>query len=324
MKHELAQYCATIGADPLLVQGAGGNASWKDGKTLWVKASGTWLADAATKEIFVPVDLPHLKTAIAQQDFDAKPQVLDGHILRPSIETMLHALMPHKIVLHLHAVDVLARLVRSTGKAEIARLLEGSAAWAWVEYCKPGAALAAAIHAARQQQPNASVIFLANHGMVLGANSVEEVAALLSHTLERLRISDREVYPPVAPASGEVIPGYTRLDPVFSLATTHYDRLAHNWALFPDHVVFLGARPCCYATPAALLADAQTPELAFVRNVGVFAQPAFNETKKVQLECYEQVLRRQNHASPLHQLTLEQIAELLDWDAEKYRQEIAR
>jgi rhamnose utilization protein RhaD (predicted bifunctional aldolase and dehydrogenase) len=37
---EVKTYCSQIGADPLLVQGAGGNASWKEGDTLWIKASG--------------------------------------------------------------------------------------------------------------------------------------------------------------------------------------------------------------------------------------------------------------------------------------------
>ena len=32
--------------------------------------------------------------------------------LRPSIETLIHALMPQRIVIHLHAIDVLSHLVR--------------------------------------------------------------------------------------------------------------------------------------------------------------------------------------------------------------------
>ena len=40
--------------NPLLVQGAGGNVSWKEEDTLWVKASGTWLSDASAEDIFLP------------------------------------------------------------------------------------------------------------------------------------------------------------------------------------------------------------------------------------------------------------------------------
>jgi rhamnose utilization protein RhaD (predicted bifunctional aldolase and dehydrogenase) len=74
LKDSVIDYCAHIGADPMLVQGAGGNVSWKDGETLWVKASGAWLADAARKEIFVPVDLTHLQQAIASGDFYVSPR----------------------------------------------------------------------------------------------------------------------------------------------------------------------------------------------------------------------------------------------------------
>ena len=66
---QVRAFCDRIGKDPLLVQGAGGNVSWKDGDVLWVKASGTWLSDAIGKDIFVPVELAHLRQAIANQDF---------------------------------------------------------------------------------------------------------------------------------------------------------------------------------------------------------------------------------------------------------------
>ena len=57
MKKLISNFCQRIGADPLLVQGAGGNVSWKEGDDLWVKASGTWLADAVSQDIFIPVSL---------------------------------------------------------------------------------------------------------------------------------------------------------------------------------------------------------------------------------------------------------------------------
>ena len=49
----IADLCVRISKDRLLVQGAGGNISWKNGNVLWVKSSGSWLADANTINIFV-------------------------------------------------------------------------------------------------------------------------------------------------------------------------------------------------------------------------------------------------------------------------------
>ena len=47
---DVREYCARIGANPLLVQGAGGNISWKEDHTLWIKASGTRLSNAKKEE----------------------------------------------------------------------------------------------------------------------------------------------------------------------------------------------------------------------------------------------------------------------------------
>jgi len=45
-----------------------------------------------------------------------------------------------------------------------------------------------------------------------------------------------------------------------------------------------------------------------------------NEAKKAQLRCYAEILVRQPPGVALSILSLEQIDELLNWDAEKYRQ----
>ena len=66
--HALRELSASLGADRLRTQGAGGNASIKRDGTLWIKASGTWLADALAREIMTPVRLNPLLKAIAGGD----------------------------------------------------------------------------------------------------------------------------------------------------------------------------------------------------------------------------------------------------------------
>ena len=61
----LKELSARVGADPLLVQAAGGNTSLKQNGVMRIKASGTWLRDAASKDIFVPVNYGALLTALA-------------------------------------------------------------------------------------------------------------------------------------------------------------------------------------------------------------------------------------------------------------------
>ena len=95
---------ARLGADPLLVQAAGGNTSIKRDGALWIKASGKELRAAQADTIFVPVDLAGVRAGIARDEADPTAGRVQGDTaLRPSIETTLHALLPQRVVLHLHS-----------------------------------------------------------------------------------------------------------------------------------------------------------------------------------------------------------------------------
>src|SRR5215475_11309464 len=167
--HELCQMSARVGKNMLLVQGAGGNSSLKDGDVLWVKASGTWLADAVTKDIFVPIALSGARAALARGDERAPLAPGAETTLRPSIETSLHALMPHPIVLHVHSVNTIAWAVRTDAREEFARRLEGLA-WRWLDYHHPGLPLASVVNHTLGQH-KADVLVLGNHGLVVGAET---------------------------------------------------------------------------------------------------------------------------------------------------------
>ena len=98
---ELAEFSAQLGGDPEQVQAAGGNTSLKEDGLLWVKASGLWLADALQRDILVPVELAAVLDGIARDLADpVSGAVLAARNpagLRPSIETTLHALLPHRV-----------------------------------------------------------------------------------------------------------------------------------------------------------------------------------------------------------------------------------
>jgi rhamnose utilization protein RhaD (predicted bifunctional aldolase and dehydrogenase) len=329
MKTSITNYCAAIGADPLLVQGAGGNVSWKSGDTLWVKASGTCLADAERNDIFIPVDLPHLASALSSGDFSVIPRLRGQSPLRPSIETLLHALMPHRVVVHLHAVEILAWLVRNNYERDVGAVLGSHLRWTSTGYHKPGPALAQAVSIALDNVPDASVVLLQNHGVIIGGADIDEISHQLrtitdllateprplvrSLPYELLSIADSESYKPV-------------IDPFIrqlAMDMTFFNRLSSSWALCPDHVVFLGARPACYSSMDGFRSEmangGSRPELIFIRDTGVFTQPNFNAGQMAQLRCYYDVLARQPEGAEVNVLSNDQIAELLDWDAERYR-----
>lgn len=331
LHHTVSDYCAQLGQDRLLVQAAGGNVSWKADSTLWIKASGTWLADACRKDVFVPVDLNACQAALARADFGYVPQALAGHALRPSIETMLHALMPQQVVVHLHPVDVVAHLVRANALSLLTSAMGDMHNWALVPYQKPGAELARAVSQTLQTHPDAQILFLRNHGLILGAETVAEVDELLQGVLRRLHTQPLDatgktsaVQPPsqrpetTLPYRPCTQPELNQLACDAALSS----RLTRDWALCPDHVVFLGARALCVEEPEQMQAVRETdaPPFIFVQEQGVWERTNVTPAQLAQLQFYLDVLVRQPQGQALVSLGSAQIAELLNWDAEKYRQ----
>jgi len=242
-------FCAKIGRDPLLVQASGGNVSWKEGGTLWIKASGMWLGQAADKNVFVSVDLLRLQDGIERGDFKVLPEPQGVTNLRPSIETLLHVLMPHRIVVHLHAVEILAHLIREHCETDIRSKIDLRLKWAMVDYLKPGAALAAAIKSVLDRG-SVDILFLKNHGVVIGADDVEAIEAILTTLSAALQLPVPILATPSAPSFLASPAPYVffedRLVQELVFNTIFFDRLDTCWALYPDHVVFLGPKACAY------------------------------------------------------------------------------
>jgi len=328
--HEsVCQFCSEIGKDRLLVQGAGGNVSWKENDALWIKASGTWLADAGGKDIFVPVNLSHLSAALKNGDYAVVPQTNARTPLKPSIETLLHALMPQRIVVHVHAVEVLAHLVRKDFDLANYPALDPSLNARTVEYCKPGAELAEAVAKQLDGTTSTRVVFLKNHGVIIGGDNIAEISEVLNY-LTRFFTAPETRNPSTPPNISLVLASGIEFFPIVpeqlhEVATlpSLVDRLNDNWALYPDHVVFLGPHPWLFATleeaKASLEEEAELPDVIFVRGLGTFSRGTMNKAKVAQLLCYYDVMKKLNDGAQLSTLTNTQISELVDWDAEKYR-----
>jgi len=282
LRNTIIDYCANIGKDPMLVQGAGGNVSWKEGNILWVKASGTWLVDSKSKDIFLPVDLSLLEKAFKIDDFSVTPVVMCESLLKPSIETLLHALMPHKVVVHIHAIELLTYLVRDNPALEIEKKLKISTAWEVINYQKPGEELAKIVAHKISENPDIQVLLLKNHGVVIGGADIAEISKILTQLREALsakiiinKISKEFPKPIVINNEQQYIPIPILEVHDFGKSTKLYSRIKTNWALYPDHIVFLGAKPNCYDSVDKLLLDLkgnqQLPELIFVKDMGVFS-----------------------------------------------------
>lgn len=334
-EESVKSFCARVGADKLLAQGAGGNVSWKEGDMMWIKASGTWLADALEKSIFVPVNLLHLQKAIAEKSMDVKPVVAAGYQMRPSIESILHALMPQDIVVHLHPVEVLSYLVREDYIEDFTSKIPSEVTWVNVEYARPGEELAQAVCDALENASQPDVVFLQNHGIVIGAGSIEEIEEILAKVLAGLKVSyvapaliKREIAPLTLKGSINYAPVQNVKLQQLALNKELFRQLSENWAMYPDHLVFLGAEPFTYNNLDELAEFENMlrplPQLIFVKGVGVFTRDFWTAAMIEQLDCFYEVITRQNEGCQLRTLTPQQIKHLLNWDAEDYRKGISR
>lgn len=304
---------ARLGSDPLQVQGAGGNTSVKDDVVMWIKASGTELANAQSRDIFVAVDRAGARAeAFGAGDGTCKATVLDPAIqLRPSIETTFHAVLDHAVVCHTHSVATLCHAISPRGGRDLDQKLAGLP-FVRVPYAKPGLPLTAQIM--DRIKPDTRVIVLQNHGLICCGGSVEEVSDLIADVEARLalpaRATDHDPPDQDPPEGFEwARESWIAQDPVAC-------GIAAAGSYYPDHVVFLG--PALPAgdhdgmPPAILLPD---------RGIGV--RQGATPAQRAMLRCLSDILARLPQEWQAQPIGPDAEADLLNWDAEKYRQALA-
>ncbi|HEV2125387.1 MAG TPA: bifunctional rhamnulose-1-phosphate aldolase/short-chain dehydrogenase, partial [Chloroflexota bacterium] len=91
---------------------------------------------------------------------------------RPSIETLLHAFLPARFVLHTHADAILA-LTNTTRGPELVRAALGPGAL-WIPYQRPGFALSKAIAQAAAAQPDATCAVMEKHGLITWGDTAKD------------------------------------------------------------------------------------------------------------------------------------------------------
>ena len=236
------------------------------------------------------------------------------------------------MVVHLHAIEVLTHLV----KEDCENYLNAQNGEVFVEYHKPGAALAAAVNNVLMNT-DVNVIFLKNHGVVIGGESIEEVDTILHSILERVK-SDVTKPMRVAkpedrielPAGLQYVPIENELLHQLAVNPIYFEQLENNWVLYPDHVVFLGIKAATYRDMEEFQSNfgkqgkGDFPVFIFIKSVGVFALKDASRAQCAQLRCYYDIISRIPKHCSLKTLSEENISELLNWDAEQYRMNLAK
>ena len=160
--HELDLFSRYIGSDLLMIQGPGGNTSYKDEKTMWIKASGTKLSDAEDEEIFVGVLIEKGETLSSESQ------------RKPSIEKDFHLLIPFPYVIHTHSFRSLALGITQDFEKRMKELPE----IAIVNYARPGKDLCNLLSQTIDFTKHKAAI-LQNHGFLTWGNTMEEAYSIL-------------------------------------------------------------------------------------------------------------------------------------------------
>lgn len=217
---ELVDASRALGSDPRLVLHGGGNTSvkvpWPDvtGRTrtaLLVKGSGHDLADIGP-DGFAPLDLDRVRellppTELARGDLagELRCAALDHRSPDASVESLVHALLPHTAVVHSHA-DALLVLTNTPDGAERVAHLYGEDVLV-VDYAMSGpelgAACARAWAAAASRHDRLVGLVVLNHGLFTFADRPKEALArhldLVARAEEHVRAALGDPGPEPAP-----------------------------------------------------------------------------------------------------------------------------
>ena len=213
---QLIKISNVTGKDATLTQGGGGNTSVKtdDGKSMYIKASGTALKDMDEKQGWRRLKIDDVlgilsDKTIASLDMSRREIEIVGRLMlccdddikstgRPSVEAHLHALLD-KVVIHLHPNAVGAYVNCKKGQ----KLMDGlfkdhKLPPLWVGYADPGFMLATKIKslvADYKKRYNAmpAILFLEKHGLFVAASSDAKALKLVRDVITRCNSKLKQV-----------------------------------------------------------------------------------------------------------------------------------
>jgi NAD(P)-dependent dehydrogenase (short-subunit alcohol dehydrogenase family)/rhamnose utilization protein RhaD (predicted bifunctional aldolase and dehydrogenase) len=183
------------------VLGGGGNTSFKNDQYLWVKASGLSLA-TITEDGFVKLDRS-LLSRISEKKYPDDASKRENEIIkdlvkgcvepengkRPSVETLLHNIIGFSLVVHTHSTKVNGLMCANLASEKTLELFGDEGIY--IGYANPGYNLFKEFEKAigiyrlhKGHEP--AIIFLQNHGVFVGGNSIEDIYKIYNRIEEKL------------------------------------------------------------------------------------------------------------------------------------------
>jgi len=284
-----------VGRDPEWVLAGGGNTSVKQEGFLFIKASGTGLADI-TPEGLVRMEMGKLDqiwrtsypTDTKEREARALADLMAARAAgeeskRPSVETLMHALLPFQFVVHTHPALINGITCSKEGESAAARLFGDRVLW--IPTVNPGYILAQTMKTSVDRYADRhgkapQIILLQNHGLVVAADTVEEIRGLHDEVAAKVRhhvgrypdltpvAVDRSTSTAAAAAAKEANGAaearfFTNSE--VSRAVGDRDALARVMSAYsPDHIVYAGVEPLFVPSQTSGSPDASDVTAALV------------------------------------------------------------
>ena len=212
-----------LGSDPRMVLHGGGNTSVKttvkdmlgeDVEVICIKGSGWDMG------VIEPAGLPAVRLAplrklrkldkLSDEDMVnfQRINLLDSASPNPSVETLLHAFLPHKFVDHVHSTAVLALTDQPDNKALVHEVYGDRVAY--VPYTIPGFALAKSVADVFDKNPKVEGLVLLQHGIFTVGETAEQAYSRMIEFVtmaeERLTRQRKTLVPAKLPAKIASLP----------------------------------------------------------------------------------------------------------------------
>ena len=327
-----------------LVQAGGGNSAFKIApEKMAIKASGYQLADITETDGFALVNPQIVREAFLKRDSLKEMTDEESKIIlerayisgaRPSIETFLHSIAG-RFSLHTHPVVVNAIACRKEGSNIFNQLFPNALI---VPYATPGVELAKAyFNAYKKYKENndedPSIVFLMNHGLLVSAETAEEVVTLMEKVTNIL-----EEYLNVDFKSYHYMKNLIKLydDGILWRVSDEnvlnaYRKYKGTWntSICPDCVVFLGKKMYSIENNIDrndfehfVLNNGFPVILEYMVNLYIHASSVRKALEIQSVLSFSAQVTLLNSNIEVSLLTEDEKNFLLNWDAEKYRREI--
>ncbi|WP_159518326.1 SDR family NAD(P)-dependent oxidoreductase [Sunxiuqinia indica] len=355
------------------VLAGGGNTSYKNDKYIWIKASGFALATIEEngfakldRSILAEVHTKQYSDDVLKREDEIVKDLMKSRVepekgQRPSVETSLHNLIDYSLVVHTHSTKVNGLMCSNQVAEKTAELFGDDVLY--IGYEDPGYILFKVIEkeilkyrAEKGKEP--AVIFLQNHGVFVGGNSIEEIHVAYNEIDEKLNAAYGEEplneVLPVHSSADKIIPAIRMMVSGDGLKTVQLanstlldkylqkeNRQAISLPFTPDGIVYANSSYLYVdfkEDVAAFLTDVKAgienyqsekgklPKVIFASGLGVIVMADHAEGAGILVDVVTDHCRIAQFADSFggqHPMSKAQIEFIESWEVEQYRSKIS-